>query len=46
MLGYKDVVHVHMQLGPLLLEPAPLGDLYRYEVVVVAPILQCLQHQA
>ena len=46
MLGYENVVHVHMQLGPFLLKSAPLGNLYGYEVVVVPPILQCLQHQA
>ena len=46
MLGYKDVVHVHMQLDSLLLEPALLSHLQWHQVVVVETILQGFQHQA
>ena len=46
MLGYEDMVHVHVQLGPLLLKPASLGNLYGDEVVVMSSILQGLQYQA
>ena len=46
MLGYEDMVHVHVQLGPLLLKTASLGNLYRDEVVVVSSVLKSLQYQA
>ena len=45
VLGYKDMVHIHMQLGPLLLEPALLSHLYWDKVVMVESILQGFQHQ-